>query len=98
MFVVNGQVDLNDPELEEPDLVSIGSDVSVNHARICAAGRPTTERDREREREVGKPETASQRAAGREIEGELRLRFCLHVCLSVYLPHDLFVRSYFLHI
>ena len=34
-----GQVDLNDPELEEPDLVSIGSDVSVNHARICAAGR-----------------------------------------------------------
>ena len=32
------KVDLNDPELEEPDLVTIGSDVSINHARICAAG------------------------------------------------------------
>ncbi|CAE7916270.1 mycC, partial [Symbiodinium necroappetens] len=35
---IGERVDLNDPELEEPDLVSIGSDVSVNHARICAAG------------------------------------------------------------
>ena len=65
MFVVNGQVDLNDPELEEPDLVSIGSDVSVNHARICAAGRPTTERDRERERSANQRQRASEQREGR---------------------------------
>eukprot|EP00930_Biecheleria_cincta_P030701 TRINITY_DN21279_c0_g1_i1.p1 TRINITY_DN21279_c0_g1~~TRINITY_DN21279_c0_g1_i1.p1 ORF type:complete len:1391 (+),score=203.76 TRINITY_DN21279_c0_g1_i1:129-4175(+) len=35
---IGERVNLNDPELEEPDLVFLGNDVEINHARIPTSG------------------------------------------------------------